>query len=430
MKSFRLAISFIRVPKLFVTLLFWPLVAGLAVAATQIVATAGYVRLVDEDVQAFQKRVEAPDQTIDWIRNFLFGTTKPLSSLRLCRWENGVGGIEVPPSEECTPKRLDVAVRTGDPAGFDPTKLAAFFSGSTRTLHICRECSADITLRGEGDERVSDVLGIESLGVLALVESHNEREIESGVVQVKSVIERLRSTTGTVFLHAPGLGQAVNITKASTVMVLVLNTAFLIVITLWLSLVGHRKVLQYFARNDALLPLVAACGKAEFYNSLWVITILRVGFFLLAALPATCLIYVHSIPDDTLHEFMGSAVHFLLWISAIISSLGAMSIIASIAELKHRHSMVSFLYKYIPIICFAVGTTTWLFTLFYAGEAAHSVQYFVSALPLFGLSPIVLAPVFKISPTLMALHTVFASAFVVVLLRLNSRWFAAHLEEI
>ena len=127
---------------------------------------------------------------------------------------------------------------------------------------------------------------------------------------------------------------------------------------------------------------------------------------------------------------MGDGVHFLLWISAIISSLGAMSIIASIAELKHRHSLVSFLYKYIPVLCFAAGTMTWVFTLFSAAHSATFLQYFVSSLPLFGLSPIVLAPVFKVDPTVMALHTVVASFLVVILLRLNSRWFAAHLEEI
>lgn len=428
MKSVSLAFCFIRVPKLFATLLMWPLLIGLAVSVTQIVATSAYVRIVDEDVEQFQRRIDAPDKTAELVRSFLFGSKDALPAVRTCSWEQQAGG-ERPAADDCRIEPLDVAVRVEDPSSYDASEISRFFNGSARKVHVCRDCTADITIRGDG-ERIADVYNVKSLGVLALTESENEREVYAGVLEVKSTIERLQGVTGTVLLHAPGLSRPVNISKASAVMILVLNTAFLIIITLWLSLVGHRKVLQYFARNDALLPLVAACGKAEFYNSLWVITLLRVGFFLLAALPATCVIYVHSIPEDTLHEFMGSAIHFLLWISAIVSSLGAMTIIASIAELKHRHSMVSFLYKYVPILCFGGGTLTWVFTLFFSGEAAQSIQYLVSSLPLFGLSPIVLAPVFKLDPTLMALHTVIASLLVVILLRMNARWFASHLEDI
>lgn len=429
MRSITLALSFIRVPRLFTTLLLWPLLTGIGVAVVQITATAAYIRIVDENLAQFEARLASPDKTSDWIRAQLFQSKEPSGPIKVCRWKQDKAG-EVAPSEDCQIQPLDIAIKTATPASYNPEEYVSFFQGSARRLHVCETCTADIVISEAKGEKISNVYSLGGLGVYMLTEAAHEKDVEADFLKAKTTVERLKNLSGTIFLHPAGLNAPVNITKASAVMVLVLNTAFLIIITLWLSLVGHRKVLHYFARNDALLPLVAACGKAEFYNSLWVITLLRVSFFLFATLPATCLIYVNAIPEDTLAEFMGSGVHFLLWISAIISSLSTLTIIASIAELKHRHSLVSFLYRYIPILCFAVGTGTWLFTIFSAGNAMSTVQYFVSALPLFGLSPIVLSPVFKLDPMLMAAHTVVASLFVVILLRINSRWFAAHLEEI
>ncbi|MFN8390229.1 MAG: hypothetical protein U0136_08075 [Bdellovibrionota bacterium] len=429
MKSITLAFSLIRVPKLFVTLLFWPLLAGLGVAGVQIICTSAYIKLVDENVASFQKRVDAPDKAADWVRMQIFGTLAPLEPIRLCRWTGGPLN-ETPPDETCVPEPLDVAMHVDSPATFDASEYLSFFEGSVRKFHLCQNCRTDINIRPNGESTTSDVYSLQGLGIYALTESAHERDVRNDVVGVKATIEHLKNLAGTVFFHPVGFKTPINITKASTIMILVLNTAFLIIITLWLSLVGHRKVLQYFARNDALLPLVAACGKGEFYASLWLITLLRVSFFLFASLPATCLIYVNSVSEATLTAFMGNTVHFMLWISCIISSLGAMTIIASIAELKQRHSMVSFFYKYIPVLCFLIGTATWVFTLFNAGRASALLQYLISALPLLGLSPMILAPLFRLDPDIMALHTFFASVLVVMLLRMNSRWFAAHLEDI
>ena len=429
MRSLTLALSLIRVPQLFVTLLFWPLVAGLGVAAFQVVGTAAYIKIIEESVQSYQQRVDAPDAGANWVRGELFGSIGPLPKIQLCRWtSNGVS--ENPPGPECAPDPLDVAVRVDSPETFDAAEYMNFFDGSVKRIHLCKECKTEINVSAKSDATFSDVYSIRGLGVYVLTSDSHKRDVRASVIDVKAKIEHLKNVMGTVLFHPVGFKNPVNITKASMVMILVINTSFLIIITLWLSLVGHRKVLQYFARNDALLPLVAACGKVEFYNSLWLITLLRVSFFLCASLPATCLIYLSSVPEETLTAFMGSTVHFVLWISCIISSLGAMTVIASISELKQRHSMVSFFYKYVPVMCFLVGTMTWTFTLFNAGKASLLLQYLVSSLPLLGLSPMVLAPLFKLDPTIMALHTVLASALVCVLLRMNSRWFAAHLDDI
>lgn len=431
MRALRLALSLIRVPKLFATLLLWPLFIGLGIAATQVLLSAGFVHLMDEKVEDFQARISEPDTRSDWIRIHIFGRKKPFPALAVCRWQT-VDGVEGPIGSECSADPLDVVIRVDDPANFDTTEYEKLFLGSTRRLHLCRDCKTEIVLSSNpaGGKAVSDVYSVRGLGVFLLTESAHENDVNDSFVQAKTIVEHLKNLAGTVWLHPTGFHQPVNISKASTIMILVLNVAFLIIITLWLSLVGHRKVLQYFARNDALLPLVAACGKSDFYSALWFITLLRVSFFLIASLPATYAVYVNAIPEETLHLFTGSSVDFLLWISSIISSLGVMSVIASISELKHRHSLVSFLYKYIPVICFLVGTGCWVYTLFHAGNVSMTMQYVISALPLFGISPMILSPIFHSSPTILAIHTLLACVSIVVIFRLNSRWFAAHLEEI
>jgi len=233
-----------------------------------------------------------------------------------------------------------------------------------------------------------------------------------------------------VFLHPPGTAHAVNVTEASKVMVLVINTATLAIITLWLSLKGHRKVLDYFARNGALLPLVAACGKSTFYRSLWLITMLRVTFFLLAVLPSTFILFARSIPNETLTMFIGDPDNFVLWLLALLASLSSLAIIASIAELKHRHSMVSFLYRYTPIFLALAGSIIWAYCIFTAGETSARVQQVITSLPIVGVSPVIISPLLPLSSTVMAAHCALSGALVLLMMHLNSRWFAAHLEEI
>jgi hypothetical protein len=226
------------------------------------------------------------------------------------------------------------------------------------------------------------------------------------------------------------MDEAINISQATKTMLLIINTSLITVIALWLSLKGHRKVLDYFSRNGALLPLVAACGKNTFYAALWIITLMRVLFFLVASLPATIFMYSRAVPQETLDVFIRSGPDFILWLSALVSSLSCLAIIASVAELKQRHSWVSFLYRYVPLGLCWIGTVIWIVSVFTPGQASKVIQTLITCIPIIGISPVLISPIFNISTTVVAAHSLIATMLILVFLRMNSRWFAAHLEEI
>ena len=402
------------------------MVIGLFIALGQIFVSSAYLGLVNESSGDFKKRVTNESGEIEWLRVQLYGTSKPLPDPIICRWSNAA----TPPSDECKLQRLDVSVHVQNPLEYDPAELVAFFLGSTRAIHLCQSCETDIVINERGGERSANVRSISAMGVYALTDSVNNSQVNSHFVQAKEAIEKLKASSGTIYFEPVGVDQPINVSEATKTMILIINTALLIIVTLWLSLKGHRKVLDYFARNDALLPLVASCGKNTFYASLWIITLFRVAFFLLMATPPTILIYAETVSDETMSVFIGDKAEFILWLLAILASLSSLTIIASIAELKHRHSWVSFMYRYVPILLCLIGTVVWAATLVMPGEHITMLRNCITAIPIFGISPLLLSPLISVDTSLLTAHSALASVLVVIVLRLNSRWFAAHLEEI
>ena len=430
MKAFHLAFSLVRVPRLFVTLLLWPLCIGLLVAALQIGASSSYLYVLDETMEEYEKRVqeEYPDE--QFVREFIFGRERPFDSLTVCRWRTE-GAVEVAPNPECSLDSLDVTLIVDSPGTYDPKDYVDFFRGATPRIHLCRTCGSDIRIRPEvGDKPITNIHSFQGYGVFFLARSAQGRDLRKHYVQVKGKVEDLKDLQGELFLHPEGFAHPVPLTGSQKTIVLMINTGILLVVTLWLALRAHRKVLDYFSRNDALLPLVAACGKNTFYRGIWIITMARVACFLLASLPATCYIYAHSLRDDTISRFVTNWTDFALWLICIAVSLGSLTVIASVAELKHRHSWVSFLYKYVPLGVCIIGSLVWGLTIFYQGEVFNALQQIISALPVIGISPVVLAPLFKVNPNILAIHAVLASLLISLALRRNARWFAAHLEEL
>ena len=367
MNSILLAFSLIRVPRLFISLLLWPLIIGVSIALVQALTSSLYFGVVNETSKQALARIESETAGNDWLRHQLFNSSEPLGEIEVCNWSK----------QKCTIKANDVAIRTDGHKQFNLNEYKKFFQGSTRTLHLCNDCKADIIVTSKKDLVRSDIHNISGLGVIMLTDSSSNTKAKKHFVEAKKTWEHFKDISGTVYLHPEGLDQAINMTQASKIMMLILNTALITVIALWLSLRGHRKILDYFSYNGALLPLVAACGKNNFYNSLWIITILRVGLFLVASLPTTVLFYSYAVPEETLDVFFKNAPDFILWISALSSSLCSLALIASIAELKKRHSWTMLLYRYLPLIfCFS-GTKIVFFPLLIFDN---------SKLPVFGSS--------------------------------------------
>jgi hypothetical protein len=433
MNAFRLAFSLMMIPRLFASLLLFPLLISFCFVYFQLVMTGVAVRLINRDSKEVEQNLEhMQDQNI--LRTILYGSEGRLPSVRICRWVDEVQpdgtSEEVPPDELCEPDRLDLAIHTPAPTAFDVEPYRKLFDGNVERIHICKErCKPDIVIKKSGDRMQSDIYSVWGLGVMTLIMFN--RDVGTHYVEAAKDMEEIKYLVGKRFLHSNGFRKPISLTGFNTSMILVVNISFLVVITLWLALKAHRKVLDYFVRNGALLPMVAACSKSSFYSAIWVITLTRVVLFLLGSVPVTFYTFINLLEDETKGLFGDlNWLDFALWIITIASSMSLATLIASIADLKHRHSIVSFVYRYIPISIAILGAAIWSASFVFDGVAAGYLRSMIAAFPIFGMTPVLVAPVFAPIPEIMALHTLATLAILAVALKHNTRWFAAHLEEL
>lgn len=226
------------------------------------------------------------------------------------------------------------------------------------------------------------------------------------------------------------MDNAMDMTHATAVMVFVINTCMLIVAALWLTLNGYRKVLRCFAENNALLPLVAVCGKWEFYLAIWIITLFRVSLFLAVSIPTAFVAYHAAVPEETRNLFMPDTATFFAWLFAVSSSLALVTVVASLAELLRRHSFFAILYRYVPLVLVTGGTLFWGYSMFDGAPELLSLQRGLVFVPIVGLSPVILTPIISQPPAVLIFHGLFACSLVWGLLKRHATWFAAHLEEV
>jgi hypothetical protein len=426
LSSFRLAIALLKIPRLFGSLFLFPLLISVVVVALQIVFTALMVRSISTNTTPVTERVERT-KDLNFGRLLLYGNGEPLPPVRLCRWREIVHNgenVEVPPTSDCRPGRLDIALHVTDPATFDPTSYQAAFNGNIEQLHLCKRCRPDIVITLTDGSVRSDIRSVWALVVVNMIRFNPSQYLDS-----LKEIEQVSEIFGQRTLHLTGFEDSIDMTRTYTMLAITINFAGIIIIALWLALKAHRKVLDYFSQSGALLPMVAATGHATFYGAIWALTLCRVGAFFGAAIPMTYFGFVAILErDDLAAFFFGGRV--LAWLLALTASLALATLIASIAELKHRHSIMSFAYKYVPIaICF-LGGIIWAGTFLLESTGALFLRSTVTALPLLGTPAILLGPVFRPSTATLMIHLCSSSALLFLALRYNSRWFAAHLEEI
>jgi len=256
-------------------------------------------------------------------------------------------------------------------------------------------------------------------------------DVNEQYLSVVKNFDKIKFRIGDISFHSSGFRNPVGVRMMYVAMAIVFNIALLIVITMWLALRAHRKVLDYFARSGALLPMVAATGKGVFYAALWILTFFRVGAFLFAAVPLTIYGFAEILRKDQVTSVFGSDyVALLLWIIAIVTSLGLATLISSISELKQRHQFLSFVYRYLPIAVCAIGMLLWSASFIGDSENSGLFRSVMTALPILGMGPVLIAPIFKPNFDVLAVHTVLTSLVFLFALKHNARWFAAHLEDL
>ena len=90
----------------------------------------------------------------------------------------------------------------------------------------------------------------------------------------------------------------------------------------------------------------------------------------------------------------------------------------------------SMFFRVLPIFVWFAGTFVWLSTLVYASLIGDVIRSVVSAMPIAGLSAIVLTPIVETGNGVLAAHCVLSVLFAAFVLKRNSTWFASHLQEL
>lgn len=430
--SLHLALALIRIPHLAFSLFVVPLFIGLLLVTAQLLVTGTLLLMSNPRLGDGPKEAPQTNSDGNLVRLILYGDNAIRPPLTVCRWKMKETGEEVPPSNaaNCIPDRLDVAIRSNSPEVEDTSEYQALFSGQIDRLHVCATCTPDVVLTPGTDDKdaLAKVHSVFGLALLSLPLSNSQLLAQQ--FELRQEFKRVTTLLGTVYFDLPEIPGGINATALRHTLPITLNIAALIITTLWLGLRAHRKVLDYFSHNDVLLPLVAACGKNKFYSALWILTLIRVGCFLIASVP----ILIFGI-----HGFLGknsslgigtSKVQFFVWLVTISSSLALTTVLASLAELRHRQSCMSLLYRYLPLLCAGIGAVLWIATLLSQTTTMAILRATITAIPILGSAPLLVAPILNLPSLVMVPHAILSIAIFVTLLRKNARWFAAHLDEV
>jgi len=431
-RALRIAWALVRVPNLTCQLFLLPIVLSLIVVIGQLVTTGIFLEAASRSAPLIgAEKVEAREKEADRspIRYLLYGSGERRPELRVCRWGPNPDNPdqEVPPNAECKLDGLDVAIRVTNPEEFVADDYVSVFQGQIDRLHICKRCTPEAVIsisdKGEKLTYSYSMWGVAVLS-LAFLPSPDLRSEHRESVREK------RGLIGNISLFLSETKRLVNLSISNPAVPFTINVVPLIIIALWLAIRAHGKVLDYFSQNNVLLPLVAATGKRAFYSALWMLTSARVGCFLAASIPLVYLGLENMSEDGLVPVILERWQILSAWFFAVVPAVGLSTVISSIADLKHRHSAVSFMYRYIPLILALAGGIAWSATFIFPYDWAGHIRTFITAIPVIGLAPLFIAPVTE--PLILALlvHGALSLGTLLVLVRLNMRWFAAHLEEV
>lgn len=433
-KACRLAWSLIRIPHVTFTLFLFPMIGSLLLVLGQLIGTGIVVRSVSADARLVAGAMKQQSgDSVSLLRYVLHGSGLPRPALKVCRWQpdpNSITG-ESPPGAECAPDRLDVAIQAGGLSDVEIEQLASWFEGQVDRVHICERCSPDVVLlRADDGTPRAHALSVYGLGVLGLGMSRKDgKMIEKRSEYIRSISE-FQETVGRMSFFIPESNSFVELSAENVLMPFTANAVLLTIIALWLALRAHRKVLDYFSQNGVLLPLVAATGKKTFYSAIWILTFTRVACFLGVALPM-CYIGLHDISGDNVVSLLRPHARLIgIWAVVLVTTLAFLTTVSSIADLKRRASLLAFVYRYVPFVCAFVGAAAWAASFLLVGEGAATFRLVLSSLPVLGLMPLMMAPVLQLPLWVLVFHGTLSLVALLVVLRANTTWFAAHLEEV
>jgi len=429
MNAIRLAFAFVRVPRLFGSLFLFPLIISFVLLYVQLMVTGLLLKATKTNAATVRENLTKTKNN-SVVRRLIAGNGEEIGELEVCRWiKNGTEEV-LPP--HCRRQPFDVGLIIPSLNEESISQYVKLLNGNFRRLHVCETtaCTTEVTIDlSRPDQPVTSAKSIWGLLLLNLVELSPER-IEQ-VVKLREHKDKLREQLGALYLYTPGYQDPLNVREMKKLVVVILNFILLVLVALWLALKAHRKVLDYFASSGALLPLVAASGKRTFYSAIWILTLFRVFIFLAGSLPISYFaIKDFTQGDPTQLFFHGELSWSLLWLFTLAMSLALATIIASIADLKHRHTLLSIGYRYVPLVVSLGGGLVWGLSFLVDHQYSEAIRKILASLPLAGMAPMLLAPLFTPQEEVLVINTLLTSVLLALALRSNTRWFAAHLEEL
>ncbi len=419
MSSLSIALAFLRVRKLFASLFLWPLLIGLGIAFFQISVSVMFLSALEETADEYMERATKDNKEDQVLRSILLGSTINTDSPRICTEQ-----------DTCAVNPLDLSLSVTESANLDIEKYSSFFSSLVNTIHVGHTCKTDLCVEVHDEkEAISHVSTLSALGIYHLAQAKKQKEVKRHEYSARQEIEASEELVGDIFLFPRNSYRPIKITDSEKTFVFVMNIALIMLITIWLTLKAHKKILHYFSANGALLPLVAACGKQAFYRALWYLTFFRVLCFLLASVPASLAFILFGTREIYLVDIVEEPLCFVLWVIALLATITLAALIGSLMELKVRHSAFSFLYTFLPLSFAFFGTLLWLGTLFITGTISVILQHVIISLPIAGVSPIILYPLVKMNPIFLVIHASLCLVCILILFKKNTDWFSAHLGE-
>jgi hypothetical protein len=429
MNAFSLSFALLRIPRLFFSLFLVPLLLGIAIVSVQIFGSVLFLRYQQRSDPETKKHQLQSESKKSWIRNILLGTEEIPQQAKVCFWkESNTGNLE-PTDPSCKLERYDVVIQPQVLSEFPLDMYRKMLDGYFTTIHICDGCVTDIVIWQGPDEIRADFRSFFGLTLFGAVDLSTD--MRQHYVKALEAQSRLEAATGQRYLLLGGFERATPLKTLTTTFVIVVNVCLLIITALWLALKAHRRILDYFSHSGALLPLVAASGPKNFYSSIWLLTSMRVVAFIVASVPVTIWTFSDFL-EESLRTFLfpENTLSLVLWILCLVTGLSLATLIASIAELKYNHSMISLQYKIIPMIACLLGGLIWGLTFLVEVDFLTNLRTFITVIPMVGISPIVMAPIFQPHPLVMAINFLFTLCLLIFATQRNSAWFAAHLDDI
>src|SRR3990167_10409327 len=118
MQALRLALALIRVPRLFLSLVLFPLLLSMVLVHAQLIITGLYLKSSKRDAATIIDRLKKNEED-NLIRRLLYSDGAPRKTLKVCRWIYKIfpdkGRVEVPLTLDCLPDRLDIALHVEEP---------------------------------------------------------------------------------------------------------------------------------------------------------------------------------------------------------------------------------------------------------------------------------------------------------------------------